>query len=86
MSDCDCGVCIIARIHISEETITPIKKIPERYRKRHLYGRYEVVDDLFDRPICYGFNSEEVENIVLAMNTQYEKDINEDQIAGELGG
>ena len=62
------------------------KKTEHRYRMRHLYGRYEVVDGLSDRPICYGFNSEEVENIVLAMNTQYEKDINEDQIAGELGG
>lgn len=62
------------------------KKTEHRYRMRHMYGRYEVVDGLSDRPICYGFNSEEVENIVLAMNMQYEKDINEDQVAGELGG
>jgi hypothetical protein len=47
------------------------EEVEQRYRQRYMYGRYEVIDTLSDRQICYGFNSEEIDNIVSAMNVQW---------------
>lgn len=45
-----------------------------RYRSRYMYGRYEVVDELFDSVVCYGYQSEQINEIVRAMNAQDRED------------
>lgn len=45
-----------------------------RYVRRCLYGRYDVVDTVYDIVICYGEKSEDIDEVVRAMNAQNQKD------------
>ena len=49
------------------------KKINVRYKQRHRYGRYEVVDTKLDVVICYSGSSEYANEVVYAMNEENKK-------------
>ena len=66
---CKCQ-CIICDVHRTGQ----IDSTHKRYQKRDNGTTYVVVDTQLDAVICYGYKSEDIDEVIRAMNAQNQRD------------